>query len=477
VIPKSIVVLVLLWLSLVAILQFRPVNDTDLPWQVRTGQLMLEQHHLVTTDQFTFSHFGSVVPTIGWLAQLILALVYGVASWRGLGILNAVLIASAYLMVAWPVIRQRIALVSIVVAVLLGFMVGLTNSSIRPQTFALCSFALVLAWVRSNTRMDLKLLGLIPVLLFWQNTHPSLAVGLVPFSAIAMIAWIQWIRSRSFQKPWAITVVWAMMAVIQIATPDGVSIFQVSAVNADIARGFLGVTEWLPSWDKTVRGAMIVYWVALMISTILFIRLWRKTEGADIGIFVAMTGLSLMAARFALFWGVAMVPIWARWIEQLRPAHLFHWADKGSVRKIHAFAIATCGLVLTFSVPLLSGQPVFSRNVPVHAVDESRRLLPKGCRIYNYPESAGVLVLLGDHTWTVAIDGRLYIYDRDEWREYVKEATGRVPLGILMEKRRPSAFFLHPVFHRGLISLLRGSPQWRETYSDSNTTVFLPRQS
>ena len=74
------------WMAAVVLLQFEPLNDVDIYWQVRLGQLMLNQGHLVTADSFTFTHAGSVVPCVGWLAQIIFASLYNLGSWRAVQI-------------------------------------------------------------------------------------------------------------------------------------------------------------------------------------------------------------------------------------------------------------------------------------------------------------------------------------------------------------------------------------------------------
>jgi hypothetical protein len=463
----------LIWISIFGLLQSKAIDDVDLFHQIRAGQLMLEQGRLTTGDLFTYTHAGEYIPPVGWLAQIILAVAFTLGSWAAVQGIHAFLMATAYLVAVWPAFRERIDLFSITCAVALGFVVGLTNSSVRPQSFAACCFAILLGVVRPDMKITPKLLGLLPILILWQNAHPSLAVGVVALGAMALSSWILCLWKSSAKKPWGITLVWVLVSLIQLATPMGYRIFRISKENLEISRNVLEVSEWLSPWNPSVREAMILFWVAMAISGIMLVRLRAKVKATDLALFIALTGLTLTSARFGLFWGIAMIPIWAKWIDQLKPRSWFQKLDTGRCSFRASIALLLIGLCTVIGITWISGQPAFS-GIPIKGIQVLKSSLSKG-RIYNYREWSGPLILEGSPDWRVAIDGRLYLYTKDEWETYNRAASGQIALFILLESHRPDVFFLHPTFQKMLIQLLRESPNWLEIYSDSICSIFTRR--
>jgi hypothetical protein len=190
--------------------------------------------------------------------------------------------------------------------------------------------------------------------------------------------------------------------------------------------------------------------------------------------FVLMTVLALSSARFALFWAIVMTPIWAVWIEQAKPRHLFDWPGDCVVGKLIVVASAVIGIILVVILPPLIRPSIIDRRlVPLRGLAHLKSVLPKG-RIYNTREYGGPLTFFGYPDWLVALDGRLYLYDGATWKEYVDAAQGKVLIEELVCRHQPDAFFLNTGFHQEFIEKLRQSRAWSEVYHDSQCAVFLP---
>jgi hypothetical protein len=462
--------------GLVFILQLRPIDDVDLFWQIRLGQLTLERGQLVTADPFTYTHQGEPQPAIYWLAQLGCAGLHELGSWPLLRLINALLLAAAFILPALSSQTQAgdkaEALSSIIAAVVLCFLAGLSNSSVRPQSIALLGFAILLAVTRSHWSIGRKLLVLVPTLLLWQNCHPSTSLGVLVVGALAATNLVRWLRDRNQSFLWQNWVILLVVALSQFATPMSTDVLRVSRLNLEIARDWLAVTEWLPPWDPSVRGAMLPFWVALGVCSLLALRLWRSIRLEDACLFLLLTALTFTAARFALFWAVAMIPILVRWLEAVRPPTLFHWPD-GPVSWPVALPLLLLSLAGAAVAPRVLPRPVIDPEIPLDGIRALRSKLTAG-RIYNYREWGGPLILEGASDWRIAIDGRLYLFDdRTEWEEYEKAALGLVPVEELVRRHRPDAFFLRPTYHAELVSLLRAAPDWPELFADANCVVFV----
>jgi hypothetical protein len=184
-----------------------------------------------------------------------------------------------------------------------------------------------------------------------------------------------------------------------------------------------------------------------------------------------MSGLALLAARFALSWSVAMTPILARWIDAAKPDDLLDWRSDGPVRKgVCAMVLAAAAIAVVG--PGLLHRPTIDADIPMATFERLKEELPQG-RIYNYREWGGPLILTGHPGWQVAIDGRLYLYSKQEWIEYRQAAWGEIPVEELVRRHRPDAFVLHAGYHRRLVDLLEQSPHWRPWATEANCRVFL----
>jgi hypothetical protein len=189
----------------------------------------------------------------------------------------------------------------------------------------------------------------------------------------------------------------------------------------------------MPPWHGTALPAMVGFWLALGVTGWLLLTLRKRVMLVELTTSLAMTALVFYASRFATFWAIAMIPIWARWIELARPRALFNWELAGSVSVSRGAAITMVCALVAFGAPWARHNGLFDRRLPLTGARELRKILPEG-RIYNYREWGGVIAWVGHPRWRIAIDGRLYRYDEDDWRAYHRAAVGNQPLDELVAR-------------------------------------------
>jgi hypothetical protein len=193
----------------------------------------------------------------------------------------------------------------------------------------------------------------------------------------------------------------------------------------------------------------------------------------DAALCAALGLLSLSAARFVLFWAVAMVPVWSRWIEQSKPDGFFSWRGDQPVGRIRSALLAGLVVPLALVLPTLLQGGVTDEFALGAGITRLREVVPQG-RIYNYREWGGPLILAGHPNWRVAIDGRLYLFGDDDWHAYHEAALGRISPDDVARRYDVDAFFLHPSYHHRLIGQLRAARTWREVHADDNCVIFSP---
>jgi hypothetical protein len=178
-------------------------------------------------------------------------------------------------------------------------------------------------------------------------------IGAGAVAALAGAHWLRRLRGSRSAAPWGLTGIVVLIALAQFATPMGWRILETSAANVRVARDLLGVSEWLPPWDASVRAAMVGFALAAAITIGLLIRLRFRVRLEDAALCAALALLSLSAARFVLFWAVAMVPVWARWIEQSKPDGVLAWRGDLPVGRIRSALLVGFGVPLALALPTL----------------------------------------------------------------------------------------------------------------------------
>src|SRR5204862_2173112 len=122
------------------------LSSIDLAYNIRAGQLMLETHHLLRTDPFTFTAAGQPWLDQQWLGQILLNLFHTAGGWTTLALLRAAMVGGTF----WLVYRScREAGASVRGASALGlasFAVAAEGLGLRPQLIGMLLFALT-AWI------------------------------------------------------------------------------------------------------------------------------------------------------------------------------------------------------------------------------------------------------------------------------------------------------------------------------------------
>ena len=303
-------------------LEFKPIHDTDVFWQVKLGQIMLEERRLPLEDRFTYTHAGEPAPPIGWLAQALFASLHGLGGWGLTRLVHHCALIGALLAAAATCRPPSTTPFSTAIAMTIGFLVMLSNVDLRPQSLALASFATLLTVARSELSFKKKLMIAVPLVVAWQNMHPSVVVGAVALAGLTAADFLDSRQTRTGR--WQSVVLTVLAACAQFATPLRADVLAVARSNLRIGRDVLHLAEWGPPWDPKVVAAVSPFWIA-------FVRiadcdrqgLRRQVAPRDRALLIVMSILSLYATRFIIFWAVALVPFWAQVVERIVPRDMF----------------------------------------------------------------------------------------------------------------------------------------------------------
>ena len=445
------------------VLLLRPVFDVDIFWQLKLGEMTLDRGGLVTAEPFAASHLGEPLAQLAWLGQIVLAGVRRIGGWPGLRVFDSVVWLSGFVAAALAVRRSMSAPAGIVAALLLLFPFANAFSSLRPQSFAVLGFGLLIALLASPRPWQIKLLLGAALFVLWQNLHPSVAVALLYVGAWAGWSWFEVLLGRRTRLPWFETALALLAGLALFATPLGAGILAVSAKNTAASLA-MGVNEWQAVWSAS--NASFLPFAApfpLFFFTLLF---WQRDKLDWRWLFpcLVLFVAKLFVVRFGLFWALSTIPVIAPLLtRQTEP-------DPAAGRDC---AMAAIGLGLAALLALVFHQPRFAEWLPLKGVAALKAEQVRGTVFAELPWG-GPLIDAGYPDWQVALDGRYYVYTDAELA--MARTIGASPTALPQIERvwAPAAVLLDPEISGSLIQQLRQQPTvWREIRTGDFSAAFV----
>jgi hypothetical protein len=196
---------------------------------------------------------------------------------------------------------------------------------------------------------------------------------------------------------------------------------------------------------------------------------WRLDEFL---LFVAGTVMACLHVRFLLlfvpFFAPVLAEVLARWI----PAY-----ERRQDRLLLNAAImaAAAGLMIAYFPTQKSLEQIVARNTPVRAVEYLRSHPAPGPLFATY-EFGDYLVWSMAPEHRVFIDGRGELYEREGVLADYLDIAGVRPgaIGLLRAHGVESCLIRR---NEPLITLLSALPEWRQTYSDDLSVLFVRTES
>lgn len=187
---KKLITLILaaMGLFVIFILAFKPADDPDLGWHLRSGELMLQYGIIPHIDWFSYT-----MPTFPWinhewLTDIMMFLVYSLSGYWGLSIIYALIatLVFGYLIGEAAFIKPRWEN-----RILIGLLIALVSSAfigVRPQVFTLLFLSLILIMLKHLYKNEkTKAVWLLPLLfLIWVNMHASFTAGFMVLGFIIL---------------------------------------------------------------------------------------------------------------------------------------------------------------------------------------------------------------------------------------------------------------------------------------------------
>jgi hypothetical protein len=175
----------------------RYATDPDLWWHLRTGQLIVESHHVPRADAFSFTRNGSPWISHEWLSEIVFYELWSHSGPGALIIFSSVVLTAGFLLLylRCPGNPHWAAVLTAV-----GAAACASSWGARPQIFTFTLASLLLWMVFRSEQKPRLLLWIPPLFLLWLNLHAGFALGpaLLALYAIGLM-----FESLAGTTPWS----------------------------------------------------------------------------------------------------------------------------------------------------------------------------------------------------------------------------------------------------------------------------------
>lgn len=309
----------------------RPAFSHDTWWHLRSGQYMVENRTILRQDVFSYTRYGETWIDHGWLAQILIYLVYYIFGWPGLSVGIGIIVTFSF----WLVWRQCEELNVFIRGFVIALM-AIASSVIwmaRPQIFSFLLTAIMSYLLDRYKRGNGHILPYIPLLtLLWANIHGGYAVSFVLMGCYLVGEVVNFLTSHysdptlPLSKIGQIVVTMVVSFLVVVINPHGwvMWVYPFQTVGIGALQSY--VLEWQsPNFHVPV---VQMFLFALLLLFVSLGRVGRRADWTDLALAGCFTTMSLIAARNIPLFALVVGPVIIRYLDEA-------WREQESLLEPH----------------------------------------------------------------------------------------------------------------------------------------------
>ncbi|HKW17726.1 MAG TPA: hypothetical protein VJO35_09485 [Terriglobales bacterium] len=300
-------------------------NDPDIWWHIRDAQYLVQQHHFLRRDLYSFTAAGHAWVNTEWLGEIPFYLAYRAFGLSGIQALIFALPSVLMLLLLYLCYQEsRNFKASATVCALASF---LAVVSYGPRTILfgyILLVGLLIVLQRFRQRGEAPLWVIPALFLVWANTHGSWAIGLIVFFLIGVAGLVGWERGRIESTKWTpaqlrrLAVTAAASVAALFVNPYG---WRLVYYPFDLAfkqkLNVAHVAEWVSVNFQDARGHIVfLLIIGLFAAALVRGRRWNLGEVLVLG-FGLFAGLEHI--RFLALLGIVVAPVLAKLLDFFPP--------------------------------------------------------------------------------------------------------------------------------------------------------------
>ena len=413
-----------------------------------------------------------------WLAQVLYYLAWLAGGYRLLAALSAVLVASGFAVLAGLMIRRGVPPTRAFAWTLVAFAICIGNTGIRAQSFAYPALAATLWLLLDDKAAALprpRTWLLIPVLVFWANTHGSVLLGAGLVIGYAGYQVVKALTRRCLKFATAYLALACSAALAVVCTPYGIGVVSYYLRFAADPALRHNVVEWAPP-SPLMPVSWAFFTAASLIAGCLVVA-WRRGARPDplLATFAAISfAIALTAVRNQAWFGFCGSLVAADALARASGARVpmlsrgFRGAVLGALGTLALTSLAF--LAVTSDGQFYSQTPV--QAIGVAAADAGR---DPTVRVLGDDDSGTAMLWLHPALFgRVGFDDRFEQYSAAELGAYVDFLFVRGPRW--QRATRGYAIIVASKRHRRLVRALARLPGWQVSYDGAAGVVLTRRQ-
>jgi hypothetical protein len=460
-------------LAVLAALSVRSrLNDLDLWWQLKIGQIIWQTRSIPLNDLFSFTANHHAVIPQEWLAQLSLFAAYqwgnlsGVMLW--LCLFTAAVCLGGYLLCWLSSGNCKVAFLG----AMLIWLFGTVGFAARPQMIGYLLLIAELLLVQLGRTRDARwFFGLPLVFALWINCHGSFMLGLILAGVFLGSSFFSFEFGSLKAQRWEPRRQKLLALALALSVPalflNPVGLRQIlypfdTLLNMPVLLN--NVSEWAPLNLTESRGIALL---AVLLGIFLLAAARLSDLCLDELLLLALgTWLAVSHMRMLVFFGILAAPILCRQLsayERYRPEEDRIWPN--------ALLLTICALTIWMVFPGSRNlQEQVEAQSPVKAVRFIQTQHLAGPMLNDYPFGGYLIWAAPEHP--VFIDGRTDLY---EWAGVLGPYQNWITVSgdprALLEKYKIRFCLLTP--HSPMAQVMPLLPEWKQVYSDELSVIFV----
>jgi len=461
-------------------------DDPDIWWHMRNAQYLVEQHHFVRQDMYSFTAAGRSWVNSEWLAEIPYYLAYRGFGLSGVKAMTWVLSSTLTLLLLYLCYQESRNFKASVVACLMASLLAVASYGPRTILFGYVFLVLLLITLqRFRARGDAPLWIVPPLFCVWANTHGSWALGLILFFLVAAAGLVggTWGRIESTR--------WSRSQILKLAVTGAATVAAVflnpygwRLVNYPFDLAFhqtlnvSHVIEWASVNFQDTRGTIVFVVIAGLFAAALVRR--SRWKLGELLMFVFALHTSLAHVRFVVLLGIVVAPMLAKLLDFLPP----YRPELDTPRANTAVLLASLAAMACFWQRESAVQNSLAKGYPTGVVSYLKANPPQG-NVLNFYLWGGFLEWNARDVKTF-IDSRVDIF---EYAGVLKDYLDLLGSDSLLRRIHPIIekynirYVLFPpgnsgnklLDDSGVTYLLEHDPRWKVLYRDS-VSVLLERR-
>jgi hypothetical protein len=448
------------------------IADPDIWWHLKNAQILVQQHHWVRFDQFSYTVAGTPWVNSEWLSELVFYGIWSIGGVKSLFFGYVVLVELLMMEILALAYRASESVKAAGLAGGLAVMLAVVNFGPRTILFGwACLLALMFVLWKLMNKGSAPLWTVPLIFLLWVNLHGSWLIGLIVYGIVVASGFVSGTWGKIVAEPWTAAQKWKLLitsaAIVPMLfiNPYGYKeVFYPFDLAFRQKLNVEHVVEWASVNFHEPRGKIVLGLLLLLLLLALAGRKqWRL---AEVGMVALGLYLSLTYVRFLFPAAILIAPILARQMDFM-PAYKRE-ADKSWLNAL--FALALLAVIVHRYPKTKVVTDDLAKKMPMGGVAFLQTHLAPGSRVFNHYMYGGWMIWSNPSIPTF-IDSRTDIFEyKGVLKDYLDAIGLKNSLAIIDRYHANYVFF--PSKDDPFTYLMRQTPKWRVIYDDGVSCVF-----